>query len=229
MAKRVLIVEDHALVRAGMASLLRIVEPGAKIDGAGGYEEALTKLGAATFDVVFLDIDLRSAKTGLDLLAYIRAQDLPLKVIMLSGSDDHDTVMNCIAAGAAGYITKGASDETVFQRALATVMGGGVFLPESIVRGASAPLSWRSGVALGTAQPELSPRLREVLYYVCQGLPNKSIAQRMGIGEGTVRKTYVSELLRAFNVTRRTELIIEISRLGIRVPEPDQPPLAEGE
>lgn len=220
-AKSVLLVEDQSLVRAGMKTMLHIVEPELLITEAGSYDEALRKLQHYKLDFVLLDIDLRSEKSGLDLLAHIRAQELPIKVIMLSASDDRDTVMHCIASGASGYIAKSSGNESVFAEALSTVLNDGVFLPESIF---AMP---RQGAALEHHSPPkslsdfaLSPRMTEVLFYLCQGLPNKGIARQMGISEGTVRKTYVSELLRHFKVTRRTELIIEVSRLGLRVPRP---------
>ncbi len=73
----------------------------------------------------------------------------------------------------------------------------------------------------GTAQSlGLAPRHCEVLYYLCQGLPNKSIAHRMGISEGTVRKSYVSDLLRFFGVARRTELMMEVARRRLKVKPP---------
>ena len=230
MVRDVLIVEDHGLVRAGMRSLLQAVEPGARIAEAGNYDDALGLLDEQRFDIVFLDLDLRAAKNGLDLLARIRERDLPLKVIMLSATDERDVVLQCIAAGASGYIAKSSEDESVFRRALATVFEDGIFLPASIVRqGLNAPVQRNRDSPRSLAELGLSPRLTEVLFYLCQGLPNKSIANRMGISEGTVRKNYVSDLLRIFNVTRRTELIIEIARLGVRVPYPDSGDLGKVE
>lgn len=223
MLKNVLIVEDQQLVRAGMKTMLHIAEPRCFIFEAGSCDEAIEHLGKEAFDVVFLDIDLRHEKSGMDVLRHVRERGLPVRVIMLSASDDPETVLECIAAGASGYIAKGSGDETVFARALATVFADGVFLPASIVGNRGTPAAGtgqlRRAEALG-----LSPRLCEVLYYLCQGLPNKAIANRMGISEGTVRKNYVSELLRFFNVARRTALIIEVSRRGIRVPPPGLKP-----
>lgn len=225
-AKTVLLVEDQSLVRAGMKTMLHIVEPDLLITEAGSYDEALRKLQQYKIDFVLLDIDLRSEKSGLDLLAHVREQELPVKVIMLSASDDRDTVMHCIAAGASGYIAKSSGNESVFAEALSTVLNDGVFLPASIL-GLPRPgmATERLPSAKTLADFALSPRMTEVLYYLCQGLPNKGIARQMGISEGTVRKTYVSELLRHFKVTRRTELIIEVSRLGLRVPRPIAPAL----
>jgi len=225
MLNRVLLVEDQGLVRAGMRTLLHIVEPQVQVVEAGSFDEALKLLSQRSFDIVFLDIELRTAKSGIDLLLQIRSDDLPCKVIMLSGSEDRDLILQCITSGASGYIVKGSGDETVFARALSTVFQDGVFLPDAVfgqdakggmVPVRSAPPPWPSWAEMGIA-----PRMLEVLYYVCQGLPNKSIARLMDIGEGTVRKTYVSDLLRLFKVTRRTELMIEVSRLGLRIPRPE--------
>ena len=102
-------------------------------------------------------------------------------------------------------------------RRVATVFGGGVYLPASVVG------SNRLGSAGAAAELGLTPRLCEVLYYVCQGLPNKAIANRLGISEGTVRRDYVSDLLRFFKVARRTELIVEVARRGITISPPRVP------
>lgn len=221
LTTRVLLVEDQSLVRAGMKTMLHMVEPGLQVIEAGDYDDALQQLARTQIDFVLLDIDLRSAKSGLDLLAHVRQQGLPVKVIMLSASDDRDTVLHCLASGASGYIAKSSGDESVFVEALSTVLHDGVFLPASILSAADHGLSAERPLAPRTLEDfALSPRMTEVLYYLCQGMPNKGIARQMGISEGTVRKTYVSELLRHFKVTRRTELIIEVSRLGLRVPRP---------
>lgn len=194
--------------------MLHIAEPRCLIVEAGSHEEAMRRMAEHEFEVVFLDIDLRAEMSGIQTLAAIREGGFPIKVVMLSGSDDPTTVMHCIASGASGFITKGQGDESVFGRALATVFGGGVYLPSSIVG------SHRLGTAGAADRLGLTPRLCEVLYYVCQGLPNKAIANRLGISEGTVRRDYVSELLRFFKVARRTELIVEVARRGITIPPP---------
>ena len=221
MLREVLLVEDQGLVRAGMRTMLHLVEPQARVTEAGSFEEAATLLAQRDFEIVFLDIDLRAQRNGLDLLSLIRERELACKVIMLSGSEDRSLIMDCIAAGASGYIAKSSGNESVFALALSTVFQDGVFLPASVVGGGSATASHPADSSAMLKDLGLSPRLCEVLYHVCQGLPNKSIARLMGISEGTVRKTYVSDLLRVFKVARRTELIIEVSRLGLRIPRPD--------
>ena len=222
--ERMLLVDDQQLVRAGIKAMLRMARPACEVVEAGTYEETTAALKAQSFDVVFLDIDLKSAKSGLDILEFIQQNDLYCRVVMLSGQDDRDTVLECINAGASGYIAKGLGDETVFEAALATVLGGGIYLPASVLSiRSSGNAEPRASAPQSPASLGLSPRLCEVLYYVCQGMPNKQIARMMNISEGTVRKNYMSELLRFFGVVRRTELIIQIGRRNIVVLPPSRP------
>ncbi|WP_238139356.1 response regulator [Roseateles aquatilis] len=215
----VLIVEDHGLVRAGMRSLLEKAAPQYRIHEESTYEGAIARLAGMTFELVFLDIDLGTPNSGLDILQFIREREMPCRAIMLSGDDDRATVLSCISQGASGYITKAVGDGSVFQKAIETVLGDGVYLPASMIK-RSAKAEADGPYGCSTEALGLSPRLCEVLYYLCQGLPNKAIANRMGISEGTVRKSYVSDLLRFFGVARRTELMIEVSRRRLKVSSP---------
>lgn len=233
MPKKVLLVDDQELVRSGMKSMLQLVAPAVAIEQAGSCAEAKAWLQAARFDLIFLDLDLdtqagrsgravHTSQSGLAILDYLRERCLPVRVVMLSDSDDPDTILRCITAGACGFITKRVGDERMLAFALGAAFSDGLFLPASFltaIRERLAPTppaaSSHSLVPLG-----FTPRLTEVLYYLCQGLSNQDIADRMGICEGTVRKSYVSELLRAFGVARRSALIIEVNRRGLQVPPP---------
>src|SRR4030095_4552263 len=130
---RILLLEDQALVRAGMKALIQISEPLATIREAASYEEAVETIRNATFDLAFLDIDLKEEHTGLDFLRYIRSLDLDTRAIMLSGRVEKDLVMACIEAGASGYILKDMDSEGLFRRALDTVFQGNIFLPASVI------------------------------------------------------------------------------------------------
>jgi two-component system nitrate/nitrite response regulator NarL len=217
----ILLLEDQRLVRAGMRALIHISEPSAQIEEAASFDEAVALTTTTRFDIAFLDIDLKDQKSGLDLLKYIRAKDIDTRAIMLSGLAERDIVMECIAAGASGYILKDM-DNGVFRRALDTVFQGSIFLPANIIRrGSSSPPHTSGPPAVPAQSVGVSGRALEVLYYLCQGLPNKSIATKMGIEEQTVRKDYVPKLFRLFQVARRTELLIEVSRRGIVIPTPE--------
>lgn len=220
MAQRVLIVEDHPLVSAGFKSILLEVNPDCKVDEAFGYELAVDRLSIQSFDLLFVDIDLRSSHSGVDLLRWAREENISAKIIMLSANDDADVILNCISAGASGYITKSFDDQASVKLAISTVLSDGVYLPAAIFRNAGASGRSVACMAEEWVMERLSPRMQEVLYYLCQGLSNKEIARKMQISEGTVRKNYVSSLLRAFKVARRTSLVIEVARRGIKVAAP---------
>ncbi|MBX3562906.1 MAG: response regulator transcription factor [Sphingomonas sp.] len=219
----ILLLEDQALVRAGMRALIQISEPHARILEAASYEEAILRAEAEPIDIAFLDIDLRDARSGMDFLRWLRAKELDTRAVMLSGRVEKEVVLACLNEGASGYIVKDMDSDGLFRRALDTVFQGSIFLPASVIgRGGFSPA--QPAVPSGVSPESLgvTGRSLEALYYVCQGLPNKAIARHMGIEEGTVRKDYLPKLFRIFNVVRRTELLIEVSRRGIAIPAPAQ-------
>src|ERR1017187_5751323 len=136
----ILLLEDQALVRAGMKALIQISEPLATIREASSYEGAVEAIKNTNFDIAFLDIDLKEQHTGLDFLRYMRSRDLDTRAIMLSGRVEKETVMTCIEAGASGYILKDMESDGLFRKALDTVFQGNIFLPASVIGGgASSP------------------------------------------------------------------------------------------
>jgi two-component system nitrate/nitrite response regulator NarL len=220
-ALSILLLEDQALVRAGLRELIQITEPRAQIQEASSFEEAAARLDHETFDIAFLDIDLKDGRSGLDFLRHLRARELDTRAIMLSGRSEKEVVMECLNEGASGYILKDMDSEGLFRRALDTVFQGSIFLPANVIgRGGFTPAAPAAPATVSAESLGIGGRSLEVLYYVCQGLPNKSIARNMGIEEGTVRKDYLPRLFRLFKVARRTELLIEVSRRGIVIPAP---------
>ena len=217
----ILILEDQALVRAGMRELIQISEPHGRIQEASSYDEAVEKLATGPFDIAFLDIDLKREKSGLDVLRHMRALEMDTRAIMLSGRSEREIVLECIGAGASGYILKDMESDGLFRRALDTVFQGSVFLPANVIgRGGFTPASLAGPPNISADAIGVTGRALEALYYLCQGLPNKTIASKMGVEEGTIRKDYIPKLFRTFKVVRRTELLVEISRRGIRIPKP---------
>ena len=220
---RILLLEDQALVRAGMKALIQISEPLATISEAASYQEAVDAIRNTHFDIAFLDIDLKEEQTGLDFLRYMRAADVDTRAVMLSARTEKDIVMTCIEAGASGYIQKDMESDGLFRRALDTVFQGNIFLPANVIgRGGFSPSPSIVPPPVSVETIGITGRALEVLYYLCQGLPNKAIANRMGIDEATVRKDYVTKLFKLFRVARRTELMVEISRRRLSVPTPTQ-------
>ncbi len=215
---KILLLENQGIVRAGFKALLKETVPSAEVHEAADYAQAIAILLDTPIDFAFLDIHLadEDVNTGLDVLHYIHAQALATRAVMLSIYDDEVTVMNCLQAGAFGYISKAMNGDSLLQEALETVLQGQVFLPPSVI-GAS-------GVTRGLAKtPEalgIKGRAVDVLFYLCQGYSNQQIANKLSLAENTVRKDYVSNLLKRFNVKSRTQLLVEIARQGIVIPKP---------
>ena len=105
--------------------------------------------------------------------------------------------------------------------ALDTVFQGNIFLPTTVIGpGGFRPSPTIAPVSISPKTISVTGLSLEVLYYLCQGLSNKAIANRMGSEEATVRKDYVPKLFKLFPVTRRTELLVEMSRRGLSIPTP---------
>ncbi|GJH16136.1 response regulator transcription factor [Caballeronia novacaledonica] len=221
---KVLLLEDEGVQRAGIRALIQMAAPRAQIHEASSYESAISAIQNVSFDIAFLDYDLRGAANGLDVLRKMRELDIDTRAIMLSSYRDRELVLACIDAGAAGFITKEMDATNLFERALETVFMGGVFLPASALgKGGHSPASNVNVQGGDVDSLGIRGRRLEVLYYLCQGLPNKTIARRMGVSEETIRKDYNPALFRVFGVARRTELILEVSRRNIVVPAPRAP------
>lgn len=215
----ILLVDDHALVRRGIRALLQLAEPAIDVDEAGSVEAALELLGARDYTLSMIDLDLSGSRTGLDLLATMHESGRGLPAIVLSGHDDRETVMRCLESGASGFIPKASDDEAVLRKAIETVLEGRVYLPSSALGkgGHTTPFSL-SGRTTALGDLDIKPSLKKTLVFLYQGLSNKGIAQKMNISEFTARD-YCSELYREFGVARRSQLIVELARRGISLPD----------
>lgn len=215
----ILLVDDHALVRRGIRTLLQIADPQLVIDEAGSVEEAVRLLETSDYRLSMIDLDLSGGQTGLDLLEKMHELGRGLPAIVLSGNDDRETVMRCLELGASGFITKASDDEDVFRKAIESVLEGRVYLPSSALGkgGHSTPFSLRSR-STALEDLNLKPSLKKALVFLYQGLSNKGIAQKMNISEFTARD-YCSELYREFGVAKRSQLVVELARRGIALPD----------
>jgi DNA-binding NarL/FixJ family response regulator len=240
----VLLVDDHALFREGLAFLLRPLVDGLTTREAGSCEEALQDLkenGPA--DMVLMDLGL-PGMSGLQGITTLRQQWPAMPVVALSSSDDRDTVLKAVDAGAMGFIPKSATS-AVLIAALRLILARGIYLPPSAFLGAAGrdatnlPISPAAKAAqdgpqkTASAAPAelvdsnvisggkraadlgLSPRQSEVLYLILQGKPAKLIEREMTLSAGTV-KAHTSAVLRALNVTTRTQAVVAAGRLGLR-------------
>jgi DNA-binding NarL/FixJ family response regulator len=210
---KVLLVDDHALFREGVALLLRRLEPDAQIVEAGSLAEAQARLkSGGEFDLVLLDLGLPDAE-GLSAIGALQAMEPGVPLVVLSANDDRAAVLQAIEEGAMGYVTK-HSASAVMLEALKTVLQGGVALPPSAFLRESP--GGCSGPADGAGDLGLTDRQLEVLRLILQGMAAKQIASALDISPSTV-KAHTAAVLRALNVTTRTQVVVEASRRGIQI------------
>lgn len=221
---KTLLVEDEGVTRNAMKALLMQCDPRMEIDVANSFPTCIERLEHGRYDLLFLDFHLGQGGTGLDVLKWIRHQELAIHTVMLSAQDDKETILSCISEGASGFISKKADNEdNVFRTALDTILNGQIYLPNSTFgRGGFSPAPVLTPPPASVESLQLSPRLAQTLGLICQGLSNKAIARQMDVTEGTI-KEYTGALLKEFGVDRRTGLIVEMARRGLVIPRAGAP------
>lgn len=208
---RVLLVDDHTLVREGIKLLLEDLEKDIELDQAGNCDDALALAAERPYDLVLLDLKMPGV-AGLDALAIFRDRHPEVPVVILSGEGTPRLVRDAIEAGSMGFIPKSSSHQ-VFEQALKLVLAGGVYLPPDVLGGRDSENETerrrRSELVAG-----LSPRQVEVLRCVIEGKANKVIARELDVSEHTV-KAHLSAVFRALGVHNRTEAVYAAAKLGI--------------
>ncbi len=197
---KILLVDDHALFRAGLRMLLAALGKDVVIVEAATADEALAIVGDdAAIGLCLLDLSLKSSD-GLTLLGKLKQLAPNIVIVIVSGADDSLTICSCIEAGAMSFIPKSATPE-VLTHALRRVLKGEVYLPDQLGLEAS-----------DLPRPLLTARQREVLKYLSQGLPTKLIARELDVSEYTI-KDHIALIFQALHVHNRTEAVICASRL----------------
>ena len=209
---RILIVDDHTLFRAALALLLKQFDPTTVTISVGSAEEALGAISHySDLDLILLDLKL-PGMDGLSVLPQLREKSPKVPVAILSASEDHETAHTALAAGAAGFIQKSASCQEL-QSALRLVLDGEVYLSPTLL--ALPEFAINTVRSVDTIKESgLTRRQLEVLELMSLGLPNKLIARRLELTEGTV-KLHVSAVLRALETRNRTEAVREGGRRGL--------------
>lgn len=199
---RVLIVEDHAVVREGTREVLHRDRGLDVVGEAGTGEEALRLVDEFAPDVVLLDLGLPDM-SGMEVLREISARSPSVRVLVLSAYDDDDYVVTAIDAGAAGYLLKTVRGKEVVE-AIHAVRLGQVILHPAVAE----KLRHSIQGALGAATvPALSAREMGILRLAARGLRNKAIAHEMHISVRTV-ETHLSHILTKLRVSSRTEAVV---------------------
>jgi DNA-binding NarL/FixJ family response regulator len=199
---RVLIVDDHPVFRDGLAGLLATL-PEVEIAGtAGTAEEALAVLKETALDVVLMDINLPGA-SGVEATRGVLAAAPATAVLVVSMVDDDDSVLAALAAGARGYVLKGASAEEI-TAALRTVAAGGAVFGSGIASRMLASAPARRPHSSSPPADDLTMREREVLDQLAAGASNRQIARSLGISLKTVQN-HVSRILDKLQAADRTQ------------------------
>ena len=217
---KILVVDDHALIRDALRGLFKELKPGATVLEAPDASQAMQLL-ADQPDIVLILLDLSLPdRDGLTLLAEVRERYPSISVVVLSGFPDRANVLRALDHGALGFIPKSAGRE-VMMSALNLVFAGGVYIPPEILGprklGETEPLpQGGSAVAKPHASPTdlgLTERQIDVLALMMQGKSNKAICRLLDLAEPTV-KNHVTAILKALGVSNRTEAVLAASALG---------------
>ena len=203
---KILVVDDHALVREGLRQVLKGLEDNLEVLQAGTCAQAFAMAEThGDIDLVLLDYHLPDM-TGLEALSVFGDKHPELPIVLLSGQANTQIMRQVLQAGAAGFVTKSSvSDELL--RAVRSVLDGDVYLPQELTAATAAASDAANGKAPLTQRQEL------VLRCLLDGLSNRDIAEQLHVSEETV-KTHVAAILRYFEVQNRTQAVVAAARFG---------------
>jgi len=203
---KVMIVDDHPIVREGLRSLLAKTDSALVVAEAGDGREALDKLKVVDVDLVLMDWQL-PVLDGLATTTELKSTWPSVKVLMLTNRLDADSIKQAIKAGASGYLLKDVSRDEL-ERAILETMSGRTVLHEE------AQFQLATALTANDPLESLTHRERDVLVLLGRGRSNKEIGRELGLTEGTV-KGYVSTVLSKTGTADRTQAALLASKLGI--------------
>lgn len=198
---RILVVDDHFVVRSGIAASLGLEEDLAVVAEAEDQAGALREFAKHRPDVVMMDLRLRDA-SGTDAAAALCREFPGARVLMFTTFEGDEAIYRAMRAGALGYVSKSAPREELLE-AIRTVAAGKRFLPQALA----------NALADRLAGDDLSPRELEVLAEIGRGRSNKEIGSALGISEDTVKR-HVSNLFTKLRVNDRAQATAEAIRRG---------------
>jgi len=203
---RILIVDDHPVVREGLMAVLEGIPDIRVVGTAQSAEEALAAIKTVRPDIVLLDLEL-PGMSGIDAIPRLIAGGDHVRVIVLTAYDTEERVLGAIRAGAGGYLLKGAAAAEIVHAIRAVREGGSYLTPRVATQVMAQVVSrGRSGV--------LSEREREVLRLIAQGQSNKQIGRQLSITERTV-KFHVTSIFNKLGTDNRAQAIAVAARRGL--------------
>lgn len=212
---KILVVDDHVLIREALRGALNELKRGVNILEASDCRQTLQLIEEhVDLDLILLDLQLPDGD-GFSVLAELRERYPALAIVVLSAVQDRDRVVRALDLGALGFIPKTAQREVMLS-ALQLVLSGGIYIPpQALARQDAVSATDRPSVSL--ADVGLTERQVEVLALMMQGKSNKAICRVLDLAEPTV-KNHVTAILKALNVTNRTEAVIAVRELGWELP-----------
>jgi len=214
---RVVLVDDHALMRQGISTILS-VQPGIDVVGeASSGEDALELVARTRPDVVCMDVEMPGIG-GIEATRRLLADpESPVRVLMLTTFDREDYLLEALDAGASGFLLKNSPPEHLVYGVRAIAAGEALLAPEltrAVIERAVAADRVRTPAPSGTEPDQLTPREVEVLRLMAQGLSNDEIADLLGVGRATV-KTHVSNVLMKLALRDRVQAVVYAYRSGL--------------
>lgn len=203
MSIKILLADDHSMVREGIKQLLELDGDLKVVEEASNGEETLEKIQQYRPDIVLLDINMPGI-SGLDVLKEIKRKKIKTKVIMLTIHNEVEYLIKAVEIGCEGYVLKD-SDSTTLKKAIYAVEGNDTFIQPTLVPLLNKGLSSKESDIKKI--DELTKREIEVLKLIAEGLFNKEIASKLNISERTV-KNHVSNIFKKIDVSDRTQAAV---------------------
>lgn len=202
---KILLVDDHEVVRMGLRTLLERHEDLEIIGEAASAQEAVDTALKTLPDVVLMDVRLPD-RSGIEACREIRTAEPGIRVLMLTSYSDEEAVISSVLAGAAGYILKKIEAGNLYN-AIHAVSNGETLMDQAIVQKVMKKIHVMQGGVTEPGMDSLSDREKEILKLVADGLTNKEIAERVFLSDKTVRN-YVSSILHKLNISHRTQAAV---------------------
>ena len=201
----ILVADDHALVRGGLSLLIGMAKPGSQVIEANSLERAKELLSqSSSIDLMLLDL-MMPGMQGIDGISSLSSEWAGIPIIIVSATEDANTIRQSLAAGAMGYIPK-SSEPNVTISAIKLVLDGGIYIPPHVLSQSSDTDSGKSALGTEAEKGILSRRQLEVLRLIQSGKSNNAIAEELGLSTGTV-KMHVSGIFKKLKVSNRTEAV----------------------
>ena len=203
MAIKVMIVDDHSMIREGLKQLLELDSEMQVIEEASDGIECIEKLKTIKPDIMLLDIDM-PRMNGLEVLTYLKEQHMKIKTIVLTVHNEVEYLMKAVNIGINGYMLKDSEYEEL-RRAILSVVDGDIYIQPSMIPYLNEKIVERDCDRI--KMDELTNREVEVLKLLAVGLFNKEIGEQLSISERTV-KNHISNIFKKLNVADRTQAAV---------------------